>query len=632
MYQKKHIYMSGKWRHKLYTLCLLGMLSLALACTAGLVGKAPAVYADSEPGGNVSDPSVRAVDIAEPAVVRIISQLVGQLTVTFSTGKSVTFPLTPQDGQNGYVWDISGTGAFISAHGDILTADHVVNPPTSDTDPELDQLAAQDVADYINQNLKPAQPETADSVYQELISQQLQSTTQYQKPLSVVFLDTSFSGTLTATSLQNVPSSQEANVDQIKQQSTTDQKDVAIIHVSGMDNMPMLQLGDSSNVQQQDNLTIIGFPGNGDVSDTNPTDLLTSSINQIYVSAIKTNNGAPVIQVGGNVEHGDSGGPALDKNGDVVGIVSFGLSDPNDPGQTTFLQASNSARQLVQAGNINTTPSTFQQAWSKAFNDYAATIPGHWHLATQEFQQLATLYPQFKALNQYLQYATEQAKTETQTQESGSSNAGSGASGTSSGLSAISNSTLIIGGGVVLLLLILIVGGVAAGRRRKSAVASVPANGYAPPIQSNGPGMPGQTYGNSYAQPPQGQSYGNSFARPPVSPVAPQPPAYQQPLNSGSQPVGPTPNAGYRPQNAPQPQQGQSFPGAGGLSPFGAPPVPSTPPPTYGTSTGFAQTSAPSVPEWRTWPCGHTNRADARFCGICGETAPRPPLVRRVEQ
>jgi len=622
MYQEKHIYMSGKWRHKLYTVCLLGMLCLALACGVGLVGKAPAAYADSEPGGNVSDPSVRAVDIAEPAVVRIISQLVGQLTVTFSTGKSVTFPLTPQDGENGYVWDISGTGAFISAHGDILTADHVVNPPTQDTDPELDQIAAQDVADYINQNLKPAQPATADSVYQDLITQQLQSTTQYQKPLSVVFLDTSFSGPLTATSLQNVPTSQEANVDQIKQQSTTNQKDVAIIHVSGMDNMPMLQLGDSSNVQQQDNLTIIGFPGNGDVSNTDPTDLLTSSINQIYVSAIKTNNGAPVIQVGGNVEHGDSGGPALDKNGDVVGIVSFGLSDPNDPGQTTFLQASNSARQLVQAGNIDTTPSNFQQAWSKAFNDYASTIPGHWHLATQEFQQLATQYPQFKALNQYLQYASDQAKTETQTQEAGSSNSGSGGNGTSSGFS---NSTLLIAGGVLILLLILVGGGVAAGRRRKPAVA--PVNSYAPPLQ-NAPGTPGQNYSNGPVQSP--QNYGSSFARPPVSPSAPQSPAYPQSLNNGAPPAGSMPNAGYRPPNTPP--QGHSAPGAGGLSPFGAPPVPVTPPPTYGASTGFTQPAASSAPEWRTWPCGHTNRTDARFCGICGETAPRPPLVRRIEQ
>ena len=94
-------------------------------------------------------------------------------------------------------------------------------------------------------------------------------------------------------------------------ESSINEKDVAIVHVS-LNDMPSVQLGDSTNVQQQDELTIIGFPGNGDVSNK-PTDLLTSSINKISVSSIKTtDSGAEVIQVGGNVEHGDSGGPALD--------------------------------------------------------------------------------------------------------------------------------------------------------------------------------------------------------------------------------------------------------------------------------------------------------------------------------
>src|SRR5204863_6161400 len=144
---------------------------------------------------------------------------------------------------------------------------------------------------------------------------------------------------------------------------------VAIIHVN-MNDMPSVLLGDSTSVQTQDNLRIIGFPGNGDVSN-NPSDLLTLSVNNVFVSSIKTTDaGAQVIQVGGNVEHGDSGGPALDSNGAVVGIVSFGLVNSGSPGGTSFLQASSSARDLVQSLNLNTAPGAFQQAWSKAMTDY----------------------------------------------------------------------------------------------------------------------------------------------------------------------------------------------------------------------------------------------------------------------
>ncbi len=187
---------------------------------------------------------------------------------------------------------------------------------------------------------------------------------------------------------------------------------MAIVHVSGMDDMPSIQLGDSSQVAEQDNLTIIGYPGLADLSQS-PTNLLTSSINKIYVSAIKTtDSGAPVIQVGGNVEHGDSGGPALDANGNVVGVVSFGLVDPNESGQTSFLQASNSARTLIQSLNLNTRSGPFESAWSQAVTDYGSSKPGHWHTATQELQKLAATYKGFLGITPYLTYAQDQELSE----------------------------------------------------------------------------------------------------------------------------------------------------------------------------------------------------------------------------
>src|SRR6266853_1864361 len=83
------------------------------------------VFAASGPAGNVNDPVVRAVDIAEPAVVRIFTTLGGHLTVHFSATQNVSFP----QGGGAYPVTLSGSGTFISARGDILTADHVVNPP-----------------------------------------------------------------------------------------------------------------------------------------------------------------------------------------------------------------------------------------------------------------------------------------------------------------------------------------------------------------------------------------------------------------------------------------------------------------------------------------------------------------------
>src|SRR5579883_995062 len=385
-----------------------GILSLMFM---GALGAAPVARADA-PGGDVTDPFVRLVDIAKPAVVRIITVINGHLTVDFPNGKAVTFP---QNDPNGYQLGLSGTGTFISAHGDILTADHVVNPPhDASLDQYLQQTAAPDVANYYDTSVNPGAPLSPDQVATDLADGQLQSTTSYGTPSSQVFLSTDYTGPLNATSAQDLPAYAHAPVDRIEAQSNFNDRDTAIIHVSNMNDMPLVAIGDSTTVQEQDQLRIIGFPGNGDVNMNNISQLLTSSINQIFVSSIKTTDtGAPVIQVSGNVEHGDSGGPALDSNGDVVGIVSFGLASPgSSTGGTSFLQASNSARALIQSLNLDTTPGQFQKLWSQAFTSYAANTRGHWHTAAQQFQQLATQYPQFQAVRPYLAYAQQQARTE----------------------------------------------------------------------------------------------------------------------------------------------------------------------------------------------------------------------------
>lgn len=546
-------------RWLLRTIAALGAVFLYILA---LLVSTPVTYADGIPGGNVSDPVVRAVDIAKPAVVRIFTSLGGQLTVRFSATQSATFPL---DGGT-YPLTLSGTGTFISAHGDILTADHVVNPPhDQQLDQFLDTTAAPDVASYINQNLKPSSPATKDQVAQELTSGQLPSNSNYGTPKSQVFLSTDYTGSLNAPDLPSVPSQFWAPVDRIELASSVNQEDVAIVHVD-MNDMASVELGDSSSVQQQDTLTILGFPGNGDVSDR-PTNLLTLSANEIFVSSIKTTDqGAQVIQVGGNVEHGDSGGPALNNQGTVVGIVSFVLSEQ---GSTSFLQASNSARRLVQGLHLDTTPGPFQRAWSQAFSDYASSTPGHWHKAQQELEQLAAKYPMFKAITPYLAYAQAQAKTEQVTHPQSTPSAPATAPTTQLQGNNFLTYTLIILLTVVVIALALVLFTLTLRQRRQSR-PTIPAT--ARPAQAPPPA----------AIPQRGQS------RPGIPP------------QRGS---------------AAQPDEG--------MAAFGAPSTsfPGAPVATAGTSGGL-----------RAWPCGHMNRPNARFCSVCGEPAPPPTITRRVEQ
>jgi S1-C subfamily serine protease len=362
------------------------------------------------PGGDIANPVVRAVDIAKPAIVRIFTTINGHVTVHFTSTQSATFPL---NGGN-YKLEFSGSGAFISAHGDILTANHVVNPPhDSELNDALFQMAAQDVADYINQNFNATTPYTAEDALALMTNGNFSTDTQYGQPSSYVYFSTDYNGAFSQTDLQKLGPDVRLHVAKIEQSSATNIHDVALIHVN-INDTPSIQLGDSTGVAQLDDLTIIGFPGNADINTKqDPTQLLTSSVNKVYVSALKDNDmGSSLIQVGGNVEHGDSGGPALDSNGTIVGIVSSYSSDADYPLGTSFLQASSNAQNLLLAQGLDTTPGPFEKAWKQAFADYASTAPGHWHTAQREFQKLSDKYPNFNAVTPYLNYAADQASHE----------------------------------------------------------------------------------------------------------------------------------------------------------------------------------------------------------------------------
>ncbi|HVU68063.1 MAG TPA: trypsin-like peptidase domain-containing protein [Ktedonobacteraceae bacterium] len=638
----------------------------------GLTALAPRASAAalSAPGGNVADPVVRQVDIARPAIVRIITAIGGQLTVHFTSTVSATFP------QNGgsYTVRISGSGAFISAHGEVLTADHVVNPPHDGLDQGLYSLAAQDVAAYINDHFQVSAPYTANDAYSLLLSGSLPSMSSYGQPSSEVYLSTSYVGQINARSFDSVPASDHAAVDRIEAASTFTAADVAIIHVDGMDNMPSIQLDDSSTVAELDNLTIIGYPGLADLS-SSPTDLLTSSINKIYVSALKTSDsGSPVIQVGGNVEHGDSGGPALDAHGHIVGIVSFGYSGVDgDYGQTSFLQASSSALALLK--NVNMAPGSQQVAWEQAMNDYASSDSGHWKKAYQELSNLANLYPAFDGLLPYLNYARGQAARE----QSSPSSVGSGL-----------NSVLLVA--LLILLLVVALGVLIFVVLRRGTRAAVVAPGTAlyspglyqlpagfspvfPPVAGSSASLPNAQpiAGNAGVQPQpvplaaaayadytSPEAYGAAYGQIPRTPqplpehlpwsALPDPgahaafdlPAVQTPQPGADEPVPAVASASE--QFVPE-----QLPSSASWPAFSSLPAPEsaateeesvalTDERTVATSSPdqtsvpaekaasseetavFSDMAAPAALDMFTWlaPCGHANTPGVRFCRVCG--------------
>jgi serine protease Do len=427
------------------------------------------VYAqsdDSIPGGDVTNPAIRAVDIAKPAVVRILTDVPSHLTVHFPPTTDVSFP---QQSNGNYHLAVTGAGTFISSQGDVLTADSVVEPPQDQVlNPGLYSAAAQDVANYMNQNgLSGSTQETVDDVVQKLTSGKLPSTPVYNSPTSVVYLSAEYAGTYAQSDLNSVPSNLKATVDTIKAHSPPDQDDLAIVHVP-MTDTPSVALGNSDNVQQQDQLKIMGFVSSADAS-PKPQTFLASSIRSANV--ISKDSGTSTIQIDIKMDNGNDGGPALNSEGKIVGVMRAAVSNGNTTGgDTSILQASSSVLKLTQG--IDMTPGAFQKLWSQAFEDYGSTAAGHWHKAEQEFTQLAQNYRQFQAVQQFLNYAQTQAKTEnlvtatpTQVQHRSSSPTPSAAG--AFGLAAWQLWAVVIAAAVLLLVFVVTVFAAAVRRRER---------------------------------------------------------------------------------------------------------------------------------------------------------------------
>jgi S1-C subfamily serine protease len=148
-------------------------------------------------------------------------------------------------------------------------------------------------------------------------------------------------------------------------------KDVAIVKIDA-NNLPTVKLGDSSQVHIQEPMRVIGYPGKA-----GPLDLKLISLDSLFVptvtnghiSAVKFDyKGSPVIQSDAAITHGNSGGPAFNDAGEVIGIATFG---PDVAGFNFFVPI-NTAKEFVASVGAPPQSGLFDNLWQEALDTYDA--------------------------------------------------------------------------------------------------------------------------------------------------------------------------------------------------------------------------------------------------------------------
>jgi S1-C subfamily serine protease len=237
----------------------------------------------------------------------------------------------------------SGTGFFVSSDGYVATASHLAALTN-------DQIKNAMVETYLTGDVNqagcqaagdcPAMMDKYRAGYQAATSlSELQSTlTVYTQDMNAASQDT-----------VGIPA-------QLKSSSPFGQSDIAILKVNA-ENEPVLPLGSASSVQSQDPVSIIGYPS---VSNTGAQTLLVPTVTTGSITALKQGSsdiglapGVSIYQTDATIEFGNSGGPAINENGQVVGLVSFGLYDSGGGAGKFLISVKEIQDQVRQAGASN---------------------------------------------------------------------------------------------------------------------------------------------------------------------------------------------------------------------------------------------------------------------------------------
>lgn len=166
-------------------------------------------------------------------------------------------------------------------------------------------------------------------------------------------------------------------------------KDVAILKVQ-LENAPTLRLAGSGAAQLQDPVYAIGYPGTTNelqawleaktTLDPRVTDGAISSL-------LRAGDGVPLIQVTTQISRGNSGGPALNERGEVVGLATFGATSA--PGNN-YLVAASTVHEFIRQSGAGNRNSPVNDLFAEALTLYGEL---HCSDAIERLEHVLQLFP-----------------------------------------------------------------------------------------------------------------------------------------------------------------------------------------------------------------------------------------------
>ena len=356
-------------KRALFTIPLSLILIAVIVTSFFLINIKPAT-------GNIAQ-AQKLAEYTKPAVVRILDYAVVEWQFNNPNDPEVMAILEQLNYQS--VLGGSGSGGIISSDGYIVTNAHVV---------ETTQMKDEDIANAAFEQLVGIMADYFKVDYDTAYKYMLNYTqyTGVKKVLKVILPG--------GDVLDGEVKSYGAPINE--------GKDVAVLKIEGK-NLPTLPLGNSDNIQNQDNIWVIGYPAAADSDLLSPDSSLVSSMNagQISATSKKTEQGSPVIQINAAATHGNSGGPVINEKGEIIGLLTFRGDTVN--GQEVqgfnFAVPVNTVKEFVNQAGVRNTKSETDKLYQEGLELYWG---GYYKHALEKFEAVQRIYPNHSEIKQYI--------------------------------------------------------------------------------------------------------------------------------------------------------------------------------------------------------------------------------------
>jgi hypothetical protein len=176
--------------------------------------------------------------------------------------------------------------------------------------------------------------------------------------------------------------------------------DVALLKIEAKD-LPIVQLSNDP-VTQNEKISLFGFPGDADNSLTDNSKLGVTVTNGA-ISSIRDAAGSTskLYQSDADASQGNSGGPAVNEDGHVFGLLTYRFSSgESTDAAKSYIRDIKDFKDLMKSKDITpNTVSATQQAWQKGLDLYSKH---HYSAAQTQFEKVKELYPPHRLADSYI--------------------------------------------------------------------------------------------------------------------------------------------------------------------------------------------------------------------------------------